>query len=47
VIAVEVDAKKDLCHVTYDPEQVGPEQLLEAVRGTGFEGQMQPSEAKP
>ena len=38
VQSVEVDAKEDLCRVAYDPEQVAPARMLEAIKGTGFEG---------
>jgi hypothetical protein len=39
---VEVDAKEDLCHVYYDPERVTPGQMLDAIRGTGFDGVIRP-----
>jgi hypothetical protein len=35
---VDVDAKEDTCLIAYEPERVTPEQLLESIRGTGFEG---------
>jgi thiol:disulfide interchange protein len=35
-----VDLKRDLFHVAFDPEQVTPERLLEAVRTKGFRGEV-------
>ena len=35
---MDVDDKEDLCHVSYEAERVSTEQMLAAIRGTGFEG---------
>jgi len=40
VASVEVDVKKDLCNVGYDPERVTVEQMREAIRQQGFEGEV-------
>jgi hypothetical protein len=43
---VEVDAKKDLCHVAFDPARVSYAQLLDAIKGTGFDGEVQPRKSE-
>jgi copper chaperone CopZ len=45
VQSVEVDAKEDLCHVAFDPERVTPEKMLDAIKGTGFEGVIRPAKS--
>jgi hypothetical protein len=37
---LEVDLKKDQFRITYDPERVTPERMLEAVRKQGFRGEI-------
>jgi len=37
---LEVDLKKDSFHITYDPERVDAERMLEAVRVQGFQGEV-------
>jgi hypothetical protein len=41
-VSLKVDLKQDLFHIAYDPERVGPEQMLEAVRSKGFRGKVVP-----
>ncbi len=35
-----MDLKKDQFRITYDPERVTPQRMLEAVRKQGFQGQV-------
>jgi hypothetical protein len=41
---VQWDWKNDLLHVRYDPEQITPETLLEAVAKQGFKGKLVPND---
>jgi hypothetical protein len=36
---VDVDLKKDLCHISYHPERVTLEQMVETIRTQGFQGE--------
>jgi hypothetical protein len=37
---VDVDLKKDLLHVRYDPSRVTPEQMLQTIDKLGYEGKI-------
>jgi hypothetical protein len=36
---VDVDLKKDLCHIRYHEERVTLEQMLETIQAQGFRGE--------
>ena len=41
-MSLKVDLKKDLFHIAYDPERVGQQRMLEAVRTKGYRGEVVP-----
>ncbi len=44
-MSLKVDLKKDLFHIAYDPERVGPKRMLEVVRTKGFQGEVVPGDS--
>jgi hypothetical protein len=44
-VSLDVDLKKDVFDITYDPKKLTPERFLEVVKKEGFEGTILPNDA--